>query len=80
VGGFGALLARGPGLGEKVRFSLRLPGGVFVEGAARVVGVVPNGGSARVAFAFEALSPEDAEQIELLVFDTVLEQMRLDAR
>jgi c-di-GMP-binding flagellar brake protein YcgR len=80
VGGFGALLAHAPATGEKVRFSLRLPGGVFVEGAARAVGVAPNAGSARVAFAFEGLSPEDLEQIELLVFDTVLEQMKLDPR
>jgi hypothetical protein len=59
-----------------VTFSLRLPGGDRIGGAARVAGVAASAGSARVAFAFEGLAAEDVEKIELLVFDTVLEQLR----
>jgi c-di-GMP-binding flagellar brake protein YcgR len=76
AGGFGALVGRKPVVGEEVRFALRLPGGTRVEGTARVAGVVPGAGNARVSFAFDAITPEDAERLEVLVFDTVLEQMK----
>jgi hypothetical protein len=79
AGGFGTLLARQPAIGETVKFTLRLPGGDRVGGGARVAGVVASAGSARVAFAFQAVPAEDLEKIELLVFDTVLEQLRTEA-
>jgi hypothetical protein len=75
-GGFGALLAPPPAAGERVQFALRLPGGARVAGSARVAGVVQGAGSSRVSFAFEQVPAEDRERLELLVFDTVLEQMR----
>ena len=78
AGGFGALLAMKPAAGERARFQLRLPGGKQVAGTARVVGVQPSGGSARVAFAFEDVGGEDRARVEALVFDTVLEQVRAD--
>lgn len=77
-GGFGALLAQPPAVGDGLRFALRLPGGVRVAGTARVAGVVSGAGSARVSFSFDEIEPEDAERIEVLVFDTVLEQMKQD--
>jgi hypothetical protein len=79
IGGFGALLAQPPAQGERIEFSLRLPGGDRVAGAARVAGVVASAGSARVAFAFDDVGAEDLERLELLVFDTVLDQVRTDA-
>jgi hypothetical protein len=78
VGGFGALLARIPTMGEKVKATLRLPGGELVSGPARVVGAVQQGGSSRVAFAFDPLPAADQEKLELVVFDTVLDQMKLE--
>jgi hypothetical protein len=78
-GGFGALLAVAPPAGEKVRFTLRLPGADPLAGTVRVVGVVPRPGNARVAFSFEGLAEADRARVETLVFDTVLEQLRPDA-
>lgn len=78
AGGFGALFARTPGAGEKLKATLRLPGGESVTSAARIVGVVPQGGSSRVACSFEGMSAEDQEKLEVVVFDTVLDQMKLD--
>jgi c-di-GMP-binding flagellar brake protein YcgR len=75
-GGFGALLAKPPPVGEGLRFALRLPGGARVAGSARVAGVAPGSGSARVAFAFDDVPTEDVERLEVLVFDTLLEQMK----
>jgi c-di-GMP-binding flagellar brake protein YcgR len=77
VGGFGALLAKAPPPNEKARFTLRLPGGERLQGEARVVGTQQGLGSARVAFRFEGLGGDAIERIELLVFDTVLEQLDL---
>jgi c-di-GMP-binding flagellar brake protein YcgR len=77
IGGFGALLAKAPPTNERARFSLRLPGGERVAGEARVVGMTPAAGSARVSFQFEDLGAEAVEKLELLVFDTVLEHLKI---
>jgi hypothetical protein len=34
----------------------------------------------RVSFAFDSIPGRDREAIEMLVFDTVLQQLRLDSR
>jgi hypothetical protein len=79
-GGFGALLAVAPPAGEKLKFTLRLPGGSDpLAGTVRVVGVVPRPGNARVAFSFDALADADRARLETLVFDTVLDQLKPDA-
>jgi hypothetical protein len=75
-GGFGALLAKPPAIGEALRFALRLPGGVRLAGSARVAGVAAGAGTARVSFAFDEVAADDVERIEVLVFDTLLEQMK----
>ena len=73
AGGFGALFARPPPLGEEVRFSLRVPGGGDpITGRARIVDVKILPGNARGSFQFTHLDPADLERIEVLVFDTVL--------
>jgi hypothetical protein len=78
VGGFGALLARPAAVGTKGTVTLRLPGQEQVSTPVRVAGVSPSVGSSRVAFAFDGIAPSDAEKLEFLVYDTVLEQMRAE--
>jgi hypothetical protein len=77
VGGFGALFAKGPPVGEEVSFSLRVPGGDPLTGRARIVDVKQLPGNARVSFAFTRLADEDRERIETLVFDTVLAHLEI---
>jgi hypothetical protein len=73
AGGFGALFAMGPPVGEEVRFSLRVPGGADpISGRARVVDVKVLPGNARASFAFTRLDDAERERVETLVFDTVL--------
>ncbi len=75
VGGFSALLAKPPPLDEEVKYALRLPATEPMEGAAHVVGVKAQPGNVRVCFAFEDVSENDRERLELLIFDTVLAQL-----
>jgi hypothetical protein len=75
AGGFGALLARPPTLGDAVKFSIRLPGQEAVSGAARVVDAKVLPGNVRAAFSFMNLTPQDAERVETFVFDALLEQI-----
>src|SRR5215208_4906973 len=77
AGGFGALLAAPLEVGKRVSLSLRMPAGDPLEAHARVAGAIPQAGSARVAFAFEGLGPAQVERLEVVVFDTVLEQMKI---
>lgn len=75
AGGFGALLSRPPTPGDQLRCTLRLPGQEPVAGVVRVVDVKVLPGNARAAFAWVGLSATDAERLETLVFDTVLDQL-----
>src|SRR5512142_175519 len=75
-GGFGALLARPPKLGEEVRVALRLPGGEALQIQAQVVEVKPQPGNAHVSFKWVGLGEAEAERLELFVFDVVLDQLR----
>jgi c-di-GMP-binding flagellar brake protein YcgR len=74
-GGFGALLARAPLLDQKVRVTLRLPGGEPLPASARVVDVQQQPGNARVSFGFVDLNEQDVERLEMVVFDTILDQL-----
>ena len=77
--GFGSILAKARAIGEVASATLRLPGGEQLSGKARLVGFVPQAGSVRAAFTFDPpLGSEDAERLELLVFDTVLDQIKLE--
>lgn len=80
VGGFGALLARPVAVGTKGKVTLRLPGNELVTGAVRVAGISSGLGSSRVAFAFEHIDPADLEKLELVVYDTLLDQMRFEEK
>lgn len=73
--GFAVVLVRAPRRDEAVRVTLRLPGGDSLQGVARVLDSTPQLGNVLVSFEWAQLSREDAERLELLVFDTVLEQL-----
>ncbi len=74
-GGFSALLGAAPGRGAELACQLRLPGQEPVKCRARVADVKALEGSTRVAFAFVDLPEAERERIEMLVFDTVLDQL-----
>jgi len=73
LGGFAAMVQKPFGVPERVEFvlSLRSVGGA-VGGHARVVNVQRKGRPYRVAFAFEDLSPGDAERLNEEVFEAAL--------
>lgn len=75
-GGFAAMLAKAPKIGEEVQVTLRLPGDEPLQCAARVVESKPQAGSALVSFQWVGISEADAERLETLVFDAVLEQLQ----
>lgn len=75
IGGFSALLAKPPGRDDEVRCSLRLPGGEPIHATARLLEAKQQVGHAIATFAFGKLEDADRERLELLVFDTVLEQL-----
>jgi len=75
VGGFSTLLAKPPRADEEVKCSIRLPGGERIETTAKPVGTKPQAGSVNVSFAFGKISEPDRERLEMLIFDTALEQL-----
>jgi hypothetical protein len=76
AGGFAAVLPGPQRLGDELKVTLRVPGGEAVQCEARVVESKPQAGNAQVSFKFVGLSAADAERLEFLVFDAVLEQLR----
>lgn len=76
AGGFGALMAKPPKVGEELTAVLRVPGGEPLRAAARVVDVKQQVGNARASFQLVGLEEADAERLELLVFDAVLAQLQ----
>jgi hypothetical protein len=77
AGGFSALLAKAPPTDEDVKVQLRLPGAEMLGGRARVVGSIIQPAAVRVAFAFTGMAPAERDRLEFLVFDTVLQQIRV---
>ena len=77
VGGFSALLAKAPPTDEDVKVQLRLPGAEMLDARARVVGAIVQPAAARVAFAFVGMGPAERDKMEFLVFDTVLQQIKV---
>jgi PilZ domain-containing protein len=75
VGGFAALLAKAPATTDEVKFTMRLPGGSDLSGRARVADIRVQPANVRVALAFQGLSESDRDRLELVVFDTVLQQL-----
>ena len=77
TGGFGTLLQKSPAVGAAIGFSLRLPGSTeLLVGRARVVDAHKRVGNSLVSFAFEPLPDAAREQLELCLFDTVLQQFQ----
>jgi hypothetical protein len=77
AGGFSALLAKAPPNDEDVRVQLRLPGSEMLSAKARVVGAIVQPAAVRVAFAFTGMGPAERDRMEFLVFDTVLQQIKI---
>ncbi|HUB07261.1 MAG TPA: PilZ domain-containing protein [Myxococcales bacterium] len=76
-GGFSALVEKPPTLDDLVGFTLRIPGGVDpVIGRCKLVDAAKRQGNFRASFAFQALGEAEQERIEMILFDTVLEQFR----
>jgi len=75
-GGFSALLARPPRVGDEVKASLRIPGGEPVRATARVLEVKQQVGNVRASFAFVGLDGAEIERLEIFVFDAVLAQLQ----
>jgi hypothetical protein len=75
AGGFAAVLPGPQRPGEEVKVTLRLSGGEPLQCEARVVESKPQAGNAHVSFKWVGLSAADAERVEMLVFDAVLEQL-----
>ena len=76
-GGMAVLLAKPPPREEEIRVQLRVPGGDPIRARARLAGVQQQPASVRVALAFTEISDADRDRVELLVFDTVLQQLSL---
>jgi hypothetical protein len=75
-GGFGALLANAPRIGEDVTVALRIPGGRPLRACARVVAIKERLGNANTSFRFMGLEASDVERLEMFVCDALLEQFK----
>jgi hypothetical protein len=75
-GGFSAVLAKPPKSGEEVKVTLRLPGEASLQCSAQVIDTKAQAGSVLVSFRWVGIPEADAERIETLVFDSVLEQLQ----
>ncbi|MHB8417005.1 MAG: PilZ domain-containing protein [Myxococcales bacterium] len=75
-GGFSALLAQPPSPDDPVGFTLRIPSADPVIGRCKLVDSAKRQGSTQSSFAFEPLGEAELERIEMVLFDTVLEQFR----
>jgi len=76
AGGFRALLASPPPLGEPLQAYLRLRRGERVAGVVQVAGVRGRRGSARVSFAFHEMAAADRTLLERYVVDQLLSNFR----
>jgi c-di-GMP-binding flagellar brake protein YcgR len=77
VGGIAVLLEKELQVGEHVDYTLWLGEGTAIAGSARVVGVRKQSMNARVSFQFEKLRDGDRDRLEIVIFDTVLDQMKI---
>lgn len=75
VGGFSAILAKAPKLGDELSCRAKIPGGDPVETTVVVADIKTQPGSVRVSFGFRRLPEETKARIEGLVMDTALAQV-----
>ena len=75
-GGFGALLAKDPGPNQAIGFTMRVPASADpIIGRVKVCDVQKRTGNFLISFAFDgALSAADQDRLEMILFDTVLQQ------
>jgi hypothetical protein len=76
-GGFAVLLPAMMRVGRVARFTLHLPamngsGKVPISGTAKVASCRAQGNLHRVSFSFDTLEPNDREQLEMVIVDSVL--------
>jgi hypothetical protein len=74
AGGFGALLTKAPNVGDEVKVALHVRKDTF-HAAARVLNVTPQGRNFLASFQFVGLSEAESERLQMLVFDTILDQL-----
>lgn len=78
AGGFAVFTATGTAPSEAIEVQLRLPGGgEVVKATARPLQAKPQGALTRVSFTFVEINESDVERIEMVVFDTALEMIRV---
>lgn len=75
-GGFAALLAKGPRVGEDAEVTLGIPGDQPLHAGARVVAVKEHLGDANTSFQFVSLDAAEVERMEVFVFDTLLDELK----
>jgi hypothetical protein len=76
-GGFSTLIEKPPTPTEAVGFTLRVPGASEpMLGRCKLVEATKRLGNARCSFAFQNLTPQDIEKIEMMLFDSVIEQFK----
>ncbi len=74
---FSALIEKPPPPTESVGFSLKVPGGSEpLVGRCKLLDVQKRQGAVCARFAFQELSAPSLEKIEMLLFDSVVEQLR----
>ncbi len=76
VTGFAAMLEKTLELGQTVKYALRIAGSsgsAPITGKAHVIEMKSHGGRIRGSFALLGLSATEREQLELFVFDAVLD-------
>ena len=76
AGGFGALVARPPPVGDEVKVVLRIPGAEPLQANAQAVEVKQQVGNSHVSFQFVGLDESEVERLEMFVFDAVLAQLK----
>lgn len=75
VGGFSALLAKGPPAGEELRCTMKVPGGAPLEATVTIAETKQQPGTVRAAFAFKRLDEGQRAALASLVIDTALAQI-----
>lgn len=71
-GGFSALVPTNPGVGDEMRFALRIGAGDPVTGSAKVVAAIRQTGNSKVSFSISSMPTADAERFEDAIFDAVI--------
>lgn len=77
ISGLSALVGETPAVGTTITFRLKPSRGVEVAGRCRIVAAIQMQGSVRMAVAFDGLTADAREQVEMVVFDAVCAEIRV---